>query len=343
MISMCKFNTKNVKFDVYSDQTISCPLKDEIICNESNSNLLYPVKEKFSQFYECWKQHEAIHWNINENDLLLDKIQFAKCDNKLKDVVMRSCTVLMNGDSTVLDTLNLDLINSITAMPIRAMFCSQAGREFIHQQQYSKMLDLYNGDFYRNNSMQTELLAPYKDILDELKVNISKDDLNNVIFFIMMCEYIMFVPAFLTINYVGYKGFAPRMSEINQLVMRDENLHYTHAGFVLSTLKSKMSKDLCVKFINIFEQAVLKNVDLLFVNGYSDEEFNVDIVKNHVKFIVNLFKRDCKLEYDKTLKSKAEHYAQLNLYEIKINLMEARSTVYNNEKILSISDLEFEL
>ncbi|AUQ43983.1 ribonucleotide reductase small subunit [Esparto virus] len=310
----------------------------EDICNpkynEYKYQTLFPPNAKFLTTFKYWSDHMACFWSIHENDPSVDRAKFMTAPIEFQKIVLCNIGCIMIGDSIVLDCLSSDIRNMITSIELKAMFADQESRELIHKVMYSKMLEISsNADEYRSEEFMQKYMWRFRKKALEYRTN----DIRIQMFFIMMCENILFAPMFQTICYLAQLGYAPRSCDLNLLVMRDEYIHYLNARHQSSQFKKKIDVKLALRILQDFVD-LTEELCREIVGNYSDNIYNIDHVLAHFRHVVHGFRLENDL-YDNFEEfsinqqlyttSPAEYYMNLPKCESKINHMESNSTIYN--------------
>lgn len=303
-----------------------------------NNGLVYPPNPKFLHSYDCWHRHQSVAWSSHENRPETDRDKFHRADPELQRIVLEMVACIMIGDSVVLDALHCDEFNRITAAETLAMFRDQAARETVHQEVYSKMLDVsQEGAYYRSREF-AELRMHRFARLVERYTDGGTADLRTMLYFIMVCENVMFAPMFQCICYLATTGYAPKLCDSNLQVMRDEYIHYEHARGLLAGFAAKLSRPKARSVLAAFVTTVTELLREI-VGDYvsADGMYSYDVALAHFRHVCHGFMRENGLYYTKEEElvneklygtSPAAVYMYLPQNEIKINLMESNSTIY---------------
>lgn len=300
---------------------------------EYKYQILEPPNMLFINSYNCWQKHQKLSWTTHENDPSVDADKFVHAPAKFKEIVLIMVGCIMIGDSVVLDQISKGLNQKITPIEATAMFTDQESREIVHKSMYSKMLNVSpDNAYYRSERFKNKYMGRFETFVKQY----TSEDIRIVLYFIMLCENILFAPIFQTLCYLATLGYAPKLCDSNLLVMRDEFIHYQHARLLSSTFKYKID--------TLFAREILEKFKMLMIGllheivaDYSDGTYNVNHVIDHLNHVVynfmlenSLFLTDEERESDGELydKSPAEKYMLLPACELKINLMESNSTVY---------------
>lgn len=314
-------------------------------CNDERFKIIFPPDVRFLHSYNCLHEHQSVHWTAHEFQPEYDREKFLQAPIILQKINLEFIACLMYGDSFVLDAFNEEILMAdLQSIEVKSMFIDQAAREIVHQEIYSKMLqvsspatDDYN--YYRSKKFFQQRLGKFDKFISEENLASYKNDFRFLLFIIMLCENIMFAPMFHSLCYLAITGYAPKLCDANVQVMRDEYLHYKHArGLLLDestcvfTVKPEKSK-LRKIFFN-FKKIVIEIIkDIIPANfNTSDNLFNLDISLRHFEYVCFQFLKEnslLDLSVDKIInESPAKTYMILPQNETRINLMESKSTIY---------------
>lgn len=302
-----------------------------------NNGLVYPPNPKFLHSYNCWHRHQSIMWSSHENHPEVDRDKFNRADPELQRIVLEMVACIMIGDSVVLDTFKCDEFNRITAAETLAMFRDQVARENIHQEVYSKMLDVsHKGTYYRSQKFAKLRMRRFTLLAEDYAGD--GVDLCTMLYFIMLCENIMFAPMFQCICYLATTGYAPKLCDSNLQVMRDEYIHYKHVRGLLAEFVVKLNRYKARTILAAFEWTVTELLQEIIGEYVSaDGMYSYDLALAHFRHVCHGFMRENGLYYTKEEEwineklygtSPVASYMYLPQHEIKINLMESNSTIY---------------
>nr|WOJ45345.1 rr2 [Apis mellifera nudivirus] len=305
--------------------------------------LAYPPHPKFRFSYDCYLKHASCVWTVNENDPSEDFDKFAKAPADFQRIILCTAGCIMIGDSVVLDKLEMP---DITPVSVRIMLTNQADRENTHQIVYSRWCDVApNSDYYRSIEFRREYMGEF----ETLAYKYATHDVRIIFYFIMLCENIMFAPFFQIINYLAVKGYAPKICNSNLLVMRDEYMHYVHARGISASFRRRISHTLARQMLADMDAITLRVIRKI-IGDYNDGYFNYAHVEAHFRHIVHGFMIENSLYWNEQEEleneklwgtTPAESYMSAAKAEIKINLMETSSTIYEVDGIDTTINMDF--
>lgn len=310
--------------------------------------IVYPPRAEFIDFYNIMIEHMKRVWTCVETNLSSDIAKFKFAPKSLTSLVKNVIGLFILGDTVVLDKLNK---LQLTPNVIRMFLDNQTDRENTHQLTYSMWADiLEDSNYVRSQEFVDTMLSPFASVAKKYE---NYDDNRIILFFIMVCEMIFFVPGFQVLCYLATTGYAPNLCNANMLVMRDEHMHYMFARTALSKYTQKLNKPLALNILNDMVSAVSLFIQSITREAQHDVLSESNMLQ-HLHYVVHKFKvenclyddeNDLTIEDGKYGHTPAWDYMHLLKYETKINYMESLSTNYKIPGPMtddSVIDLSFD-
>lgn len=313
--------------------------------NWLNNPVVYPPRPEFLEFWNLMIGHMKRVWTCVETDLKSDIYKFKHAPQALKSIVSRIIGLFILGDTVVLAKLkNLDLTPNV----VRMFLDNQTDRENTHQLTYSMWADILDDPNYvRSNEFVEKYLNGFQRVGDKYKHH---TDNRVILFFIMVCEMIFFVPGFQVLCYLATTGYAPNLCNANMLVMRDEHMHYLFARKALASYTRKLDRRLALEILHDMVDAVDQFIKMI-ASEAQHPVLSEEHLLAHLHYVVHQFKLENSL-YDETTMpndtvgstTPAWEYMFLLKYQTKTNLMESVSTNYKIPGPLETNiDMSFDL
>lgn len=347
------------------------------------AEIIYPPQAIFSEYYHIYQKHQATSWTINEVNVANDGESFKKLPKNEQKLLLAFVSILMFGDTFICHKINGLPMHKIVSPELKAIFNDIEARENVHQIVYSQFLqcDSDNAAFYRSSLFYKKIMSRFDDLFAEINDVIDPAtklpfpfETRVQLFILMICENLLFAPAFHAIIYYSTTGNIPRMSEKNNQVMRDEYIHYENARLILSNFRQKLDKHIARKLFESFKIRILSMIDTVFdfaekndfdpeinlllnsepnrpsVEPIEYQNFSRSISKNHTLFVMHTFAKENDLYFeDEDITELEEKYGQspssvlleLSQKESKSNHMEMNPTIYlpegsiDHEKLIS--------
>lgn len=297
--------------------------------NWLNYTIVYPPRPEFLEFWDLMIGHMKRVWTCVETDLKSDVCKFKHAPQALKSIVSRIIGLFILGDTVVLAKLKtLDLTPNV----VRMFLDNQTDRENTHQLTYSMWADILDDPNYvRSDEFIEKYLSGFRRVGDKYQ---RYTDNRVILFFIMVCEMIFFVPGFQVLCYLATTGYAPNLCNANMLVMRDEHMHYLFARKALAAYTRKLDRRLALEILDDMVDAITQFIKLI-TSEAQHPILNENHLLAHLRYVVHQFKLENRL-YDEATSlddvsvntTPAWEYMFLLKYQTKTNLMESVSTNY---------------
>lgn len=229
--------------------------------NQAVESCWVPGTELGKWSRKCYLDHQKSAWIVNEVNFESDLQNLPPPD--LRSVTASVIAALHRGDTVVAQFLDKHLSWFQNCASINTFFVDQSSRENVHNITYAQMLDVASvtPNNHRSRVWYEDIMAPFNNLMQKYTLTPPI-----ALYFVMLCEKIMFAPLFFWINTLHSYKFCPLIALTNVMVMRDENLHYQHARMVLSTcIASPPSMKVCnsifMDFYHATEDLVHRLID----------------------------------------------------------------------------------
>lgn len=293
--------------------------------------------------YNFWLEQNLLTWSSEEISLTKDIETFHQTPEQLKNISAVMLGMLAIGDNIILQNLS-DVSQIITNNYFLNAISRQEDVEMTHSDFYSRSLDILNDKgksvYYKSEHFINNELYLIKKFAEKH----STDNLNKIAFFIMMCERLYFLPAFVTVAYLGITGYAKSVASGNRYVMRDENLHYSLWRNISANFEYKINKNEALCILDEFENVLKNVVKNIFKNYTSDDAmFSIDIMLDIITYAFEDFRVMNGLTKYKEIKQPNTNLLKYLSYETDFNLMESTSVNYKTELEIDASQINTNL
>jgi ribonucleotide reductase beta subunit family protein with ferritin-like domain len=250
IISRDQKNNKVISIDPENnDYFIGKQINYEPILDESNRRFtLFPIK--YPEIWDQYKKQEKSFWTTEEIDFSQDYKHFEKLDGDKKHVIKMILAFFASMDGIVNFNIDENLLKKITINEAITAYRFQATMEGIHNECYSLMIDNLIKDpqekNYLFNSIKTipsiEKIADWAIKWIESDITIA----HKLVAFACV-EGILFSGAFCIIYWFkkyegGGENFMPGLIKSNELISRDEGLHFDFACELYKYITNKLSE-----------------------------------------------------------------------------------------------------
>ena len=101
--------------------------------------VLFPIKH--DDIWEMYKRHEAAFWTAEEIDLDIDKLDWAKLNEKERHFIKHVLAFFAASDGIVCENLALRFYADVQIPEARSFYSFQMAMESIHSETYSLLID----------------------------------------------------------------------------------------------------------------------------------------------------------------------------------------------------------
>lgn len=252
---------------------------------------IFPVTHQ--DIWEFYKKAEKQTWVAEEIDLSQDKFEDLSTDEKtyLKNIL----AFFAISDGLVIDNLATNFLNEVDVLEAQYFYGHQTFIEQVHANLYSLFIDTYIKDGQEKlelfNSMENNRAV-------QLKANWAEKWLNNPSFAHRLVAFacvegIAFSSVFGGVFWFRSRNLMNGLGQGNELVIKDESLHYDFAVFIYNNyLKDeyKLSKEALKEIIiscYTTEETFVKNSMPTGLSGLT-----VENMLQYVQFVTDVVLED---------------------------------------------------
>lgn len=286
------------------------PILDEpkynssLLVEDGNRHVFLPIKH--NELYEIMKKQINSFWTPEEIDMEDDisQIKEGKISPGQMNVIKSILSFFAPFDGIIGETIMQSLINEAQTPEAKAWYSTQAFFELaIHSKTYAMQLDVYVPDKDEKDRLlkaatEHDQIAAKKKWCDTHMtpgkyVIGSREhvyDYSRRLLGLAIVELIFFCSSFCIIYWFKMKGLVPGLTFANELISRDENLHYEAGITQIHILGNVLDYNLVVDMI---DSAVEKECDFMKACIPIDMiGLTSEMMCNYVKYIANRIFRD---------------------------------------------------
>jgi len=216
---------------------------DPLLTPDDSKYTILPITH--SDIYEMYKKAVSSFWVEEEVDLGKDLRDWARMTSEERYFISMILAFFAGSDGLVNENLGQRFYNEVQNSEARLFYGFQMAMEGIHQEVYSKIIDVYIRDKKDKATLfnAMSLFPCIKKKADWCKKHISsnKPFAERLVAFACV-EGIAFSGAFCAIFWCKKRGILPGLTFSNELISRDEALHTEFAVLLYSKLVSKLSE-----------------------------------------------------------------------------------------------------
>ena len=204
------------------------------------------VKNKFSLFpiehneiWESYKKHEMAFWTTEELDFAQDIPCLEKSSNSEKHFLKYVLAFFAQSEGLINENLLTRFYKEIHIAEARCFLALQSFNEVIHAETYALQIDTYVQDI-----QERERLFNAIENVEAVKMKArwinkwidSKDSLLLRLIAFGIVEAVFFSSSFCAIFYFRERALFPGLAASNDLIARDEGMHFSFSALMYRTL-----------------------------------------------------------------------------------------------------------
>jgi ribonucleoside-diphosphate reductase beta chain len=219
---------------------------------------IFPLKNEDT--YEFYKKAREVYWNPEEIDLSKDLDDFKKLDQQEQEFILKILAFFAPSDGLINENLSTRFKKDIEALSREAVvfYNFQEMIEDIHNETYSLMIEAYVENIEEReklfNSLEFFPLIAKKAKWIQ-KWIASQDIFEKRLLAMALVEGVFFSGSFCAIYWFKERGILPGLTQSNELISKDETLHWEFAAHLFNKyqMKLKISEE---EVIEIVKEAV---------------------------------------------------------------------------------------
>lgn len=225
-------------------------LQEDILIEDPLRFVLFPIK--YPAVYEMYQTAMASFWTPQEVSLNDDILQWQNLDKDTKHFVKYILAFFAGIDGIINENLAQRFFSEVQNPEIRCFYGFQIAIENIHNETYSLLIDTYITDADERNKLlqATETIPCIKKMADwALKWIRSDRPFRERIIAFACVEGILFCAPFCAVYWLKKNNKLPGLATANELISRDETLHFRFACLIHSMLNHRCSEETAVQIV----------------------------------------------------------------------------------------------
>lgn len=207
----------------------------------ANKYSIFPIRE--SKLWDAFKTHEMAFWTAEELDFAQDIPDLEKLNENELFFVKQILAFFAQSDGIVNENLCVRFYNDVESAEAKAFYTMQMLIETIHAETYGLLIDTYVKDDDEKDHLfnAIETIPTVKEKADwAFKWIHSQEDFAARLVAFAAIEGIFFSGSFCAIYWLRKRGLLPGLAAANDLIARDEGLHWTFAALLFKEMKLKL-------------------------------------------------------------------------------------------------------
>ena len=249
---------------------------EPILQDNKNRFVIFPIEHH--DIWEWYKKQEACFWTAEEIDLHQDLTDWQdKLNDDERYFIKHILAFFAASDGIVNENLAENFVNEVQHSEVKFFYGFQIMMENIHSETYSLLIDTYIKDKQERNKLFTAI-----EHFDAIKKKaewaikwIESDSFAERLVAFAAVEGIFFSGSFCSIFWLKKRGLMPGLTFSNELISRDEGLHFDfachlHNNHLINKVPKERIKEIIVDALNIEREFIVESLPVKLIGMNSD-------------------------------------------------------------------------
>ena len=223
---------------------MSKTILEPLLTPDDNRFVMFPIKHE--DIWQMYKTQVDCFWRAEEIDLSKDLTNWESLNTDEKYFISMILAFFAASDGIVLENLALRFMNEIQISEARAFYGFQIAMENIHSQTYSLLIETYIKDKMEKdrlfNAIEHFPCIKKKSDWAQKWIRDNRSGFATRLVAFACVEGIFFSGAFCSIYWLKKRGLMPGLTFSNELISRDEALHFEFSILLYKKLNKKITK-----------------------------------------------------------------------------------------------------
>jgi len=300
---------------------------DPLLTQNDSRYVMFPIQD--NDIWKMYKKQVDCFWRAEEIDFSKDLTDWNKLNNDERFFISMVLAFFAASDGIVTENLALRFMGDVQIAEARAFYGFQIAMENIHSETYSLMIDTYIKDKEQQNKFFNAIdnYPCIKKKADWAKkwINDNRSSFSARLIAFAVIEGIFFSASFASIYWIKKRGLLPGLTFSNELISRDEAMHFEFAVLLYSKLQKKLQKkrvyEIIMEAVEIEKEFITEAIPCKLIG------MNCKLMLQYIEFVAD---RLClQLGYDKIYNSTNPFdFMELISIESKVNFFERTNSEY---------------
>jgi len=258
------------------EDTVTATQIEPILRNNPGRFVIFPIQHH--DIWKFYKMSEANFWTAEEIDLQQDLHDWQhKLNDDERHFIKHVLAFFAASDGIVNENLADHFVSEVQYTEAKFFYGFQIMMENIHSETYSLLIDTYIKD-----TTEKDYLFNAIDTLDCVKKKanwalrwISKGNFQERLIAFAAVEGIFFSGSFCSIYWLKKRGLMPGLTFSNELISRDEGMHYDFAcllynNHIINRLSPEIVRDIITDAVAIEKDFVSDALPVKLIGMNSD-------------------------------------------------------------------------
>lgn len=195
-------------------------------------NSVFPIIHE--DIWAYYKKHSASFWVAEEVDLSVDLNDWNRKLSEDERSYVKQVLAFFSTSDFIVNENECSKSEEVTCLEYNFMTADKVARENIHSESYAKMIEAYISDPIEKERLKNavETIPSVKRKCDWFRKYIKNGSFAQKEVAGAITEGIFFSGSFCAIFWLKKRGLMPGLSQYNELISRDENLHMKFSAMI---------------------------------------------------------------------------------------------------------------
>ncbi|MDN3679679.1 ribonucleotide-diphosphate reductase subunit beta [Vibrio tapetis] len=292
-----------------------------------NKFSLFPIQ--YEEIWQAYKTHEAAFWTTEELDFAQDIPDLAKLTDGELHFIRHVLAFFAQSEGMINENLLTRFYGEIEIAEARCFLALQAFNEVIHAETYALQLETYIPDIEERERLFNAIdnVPTVKRKADWVMRWISSDKpLAMRLIAFGLVEGLFFAGSFCAIYYFRKRGLLAGLAASNDLIARDEGLHFSFSALLFKTLgQGQVSQaefeEICREAVSIEKEFVTEALPVGLIG------MNAELMCQYIEYTADVIAGLFRFEKIYGAENPFDYMRLLDM-EGKTNFFEKRVTEY---------------
>ena len=307
---------------------------EPILQENKDRFVIFPIKHH--DIWEWYKKMEASFWTAEEIDLHQDISDWnTKLNEDEKYFVKHILAFFAASDGIVNENLAENFVNEVQYAEAKFFYGFQIMMENIHSETYSLLIDTYVKDETEKDNLfhALDVFPAIRKKADWALKWIESDSFAERLIAFAAVEGIFFSGAFCSIFWLKKRGLMPGLTFSNELISRDEGVHYDfavhlHNHHLVNKVPKARIREIIIDALNIEREFITESLPVSLIG------MNATLMTQYLEFVADrlLVELECEREYNS---SNPFDFMDMISLQGKTNFFEKRVAEYQKAGVMS--------
>ena len=312
---------------------------EPILQENKNRFVIFPIEHH--DIWEWYKKMEASFWTAEEIDLHQDLTDWeTKLNKDEKYFIKHILAFFAASDGIVNENLAENFVNEVQYSEAKFFYGFQIMMENIHSETYSLLIDTYVKDEQEKNQLFQAI-----DVFPAIKKKakwalkwIESDSFAERLIAFAAVEGIFFSGAFCSIYWLKKRGLMPGLTFSNELISRDEGVHYDfavhlHNNHLVNKVPKERIEEIIIDALNIEREFVTESLPVSLIG------MNAKLMTQYLEFVTDRLLQELGCDKQFNVTNPFDFMDMISL-QGKTNFFEKRVSEYQKAGVLNQEDQE---